>query len=129
MKTLTVLEYAQQIGVAPTTVYRRIERGELQMIVEDGVKKVILNGNTDAMQIENNEQYVSELKRQVERLETHNAELLNALQQVQQDAVESQKRSDTIILSLTRQFDEQTKLLEDMRHQQDARWYQRWFRR
>lgn len=129
MKTLTVLEYAQKIGVAPTTVYRRIERGELQMIVEDGVKKVILNGNADAMRTENNEQYVNELKRQVERLETQNTELLNALQQVQQDAAEAKQRSDTIVLQLTRQFDEQTKLLEDMRQRQDSKWYQRLFRR
>ena len=91
MKTLTVLEYAQKIGVAPTTVYRRIERGELQMIFEDGIKKVILNSNTSAMHRENEVQYINELKRQVERLETQNAELLHALQQVQQDAADERQ--------------------------------------
>ena len=37
------------------------------------------------------------------------------IQQMQQDSAEAQQRSDTIILQLTRQFEEQTKLLEDMR--------------
>jgi hypothetical protein len=38
------------------------------------------------------------------------------IQQIQQDAESAKQRSDTIILQLTRQFEEQTKLLEDMHH-------------
>ena len=37
------------------------------------------------------------------------------IQQIQQDAESAKQRSDTIILSLTQKFEEQTKLLEDMR--------------
>jgi septal ring factor EnvC (AmiA/AmiB activator) len=36
--------------------------------------------------------------------------------QIQQDSAEAQQRSDTIILQLTRQFEQQTVLLEDMRN-------------
>jgi len=73
MKTLTVLEYAQKVGVAPATVYRRIDRGELQAITEDGVKKVVvtddLQGDTPVIQDENyvlQVEYIDELKRQLE---------------------------------------------------------------
>jgi hypothetical protein len=39
---------------------------------------------------------------------------------MQQDSTEAQQRSDTIILQLTRQFEEQTNLLEDMRGKFDT---------
>ena len=162
MKTLTVLEYAQKIEVAPVTVYRRIDRGEIQAIVEDGIKKVVvpddfesnsrevLNRHTGRSEIQCNSpeiqsethdkhlvfqvEYIDELKRQIERLEAQNSELLRELQasrereyqarqradqtiqQMEQNSAEAQQRSDTIILSLTRQFEEQTKLREDMHH-------------
>jgi len=120
MKTLTVLEYAQQIAVAPVTVYRRINRGELQAITEDGVKKVIVNDDeipethsqTSEIQSVSFEEYISELKREIERLEAKNDELLNGLQFTRQ-------RSDTIILQLATQVKEQHLLLEDMRQRND----------
>jgi len=122
MKTLTVLEYAQEIGVAPATVYRRIDRGELQAICEDGVKKIVVpdekHRDTSAIQHENlvlQEEYLKDLKRQIERLEVQNEALLHELQESRQREDGARQRADTIILSLTRQFEEQNKLLEDMR--------------
>ncbi|MFQ6042565.1 MAG: hypothetical protein ACE5PV_17050, partial [Candidatus Poribacteria bacterium] len=52
-------------------------------------------------------------------------ETLKELSQSRQDAEESRQRQDTIILHLTRQMEEQTKLLEY--HQ--APWWKRWFRK
>jgi predicted RNase H-like nuclease (RuvC/YqgF family) len=127
MKTLTVLEYAQEIGVAPATVYRRIDRGELQAICEDGVKKIVVpdekHRDTSAIQNENmvlQAEYLKDLKRQIERLEVQNEELLHELQESRQREDGARQRADTIILSLTRQFEEQNKLLEDMRQPREA---------
>jgi len=127
MKTLTVLEYAQEIGVAPATVYRRIDRGELQAICEEGVKKIVVpddfQGDTSAIQNEKmvlHSEYTKDLKRQIERLEAQNEELLRELHESRQREDESRQRSDTIILQLTRQFEEQTKMLEDMRGKFDT---------
>jgi uncharacterized coiled-coil DUF342 family protein len=137
MKTLTVLEYAQQIGVSPVTVYRRIDRGELQAITEDNVKKVVvpigLQVNSDKLyndDFELQSEHIDSLKQQIEELKGQNTELRQELQetrqrndelirQMQQDSESSKERSDTIILQLTQQNEQLTKqnqlLLEDLR--------------
>ena len=147
MQTMAVSEYAKKEGVVPSTIYRRIEKGVLQSIIEDNIQKVIIPGQWhDDSKVSQNANLVlqyAELKAKVNQLESEKLELLRVLQetqegrkradeiiqQMQADASEAQQRSDTIILQLTRQFDEQTKLLEDLRQKQDAKWYQRLFRR
>jgi hypothetical protein len=49
------------------------------------------------------------------------------IQPMQQDAAEAQQRSDTIVLQLTRQFEQQTKLLEDVREQNKSGFFGRLF--
>ena len=51
-----------------------------------------------------------------EVMEAQNEELLHELQESRQREDGARQRSDTIILQLTRQFEEQNKLIEDMRH-------------
>ncbi len=79
--------------------------------------------DTSAIQNENmvlQEEYLKDLKRQIERLEVQNEELLHELQESRQREYGACQRADTIILSLTRQFEEQNKLLEDMRQPREA---------
>jgi predicted RNase H-like nuclease (RuvC/YqgF family) len=77
--------------------------------------------------IEEQDDLIAELKTRIEQqqneIEYLRGELSSArqrtdqiIQQMQQDTESDKQRSDTIILQLTRQFEEQTKLLEDMRH-------------
>jgi DNA anti-recombination protein RmuC len=130
---LTVQQYATEMGISRSTVYRHIEQGRLQTEEIDGVLHIILDMSQDEPKLPH---YVAEmiqhlktenehLRQQVEKLQ---AELLESrqrtdqlIQQMQQDAAESQQRSDTIILQLTRQFEQQTKLLEDMRQKEEKK--------
>jgi len=135
MKTLKVSEYAKQTGVAPITVYRKIEKGELQAITEDGIKMIIVpddfQGNTEVQQSETVElqaEYMDNLN-QIDELKEQNHELHKLVQQMQQDSESDKERSDTIILQLTQQLDNQTKLLEDMRNQPKTGFWARLLKR
>ena len=126
MKTMTVLEYANEIGVATSTVYRQVKRGALQTVIEDSVQKIVLPDDFGDDGKAVHMQYIDELKRQVENLEEQNAALQNALQnahlelsksrqrtdeliqQMQADAEVAKERSDTIVLQLTQQVDKIT---------------------
>ena len=67
-------------------------------------------------QIEMLEQENRYLKERLSEAEISHQHHESTIQQMQQDATEAQQRSDTIILQLTRQFEQQTMLLEDMRN-------------
>ena len=140
MKNMTVQEYASKIGVATSTVYRRIERGALQALSENGVQMVIVpddsTDNNNAEQDTNfalQTQHIDELNRQIERLESQLDAMQESrnhadkiIQQMQADLESSKERSDTIVLQLTQQLDKLTEqnqaltqqnqlLLEDLR--------------
>ena len=130
---LTVQQYATEMGLSRSTVYRHIEQGKLETEDIDGFQHVVLDLSQDEPELGH---YVSEmiqhlktenehLRQQVEKLQ---AELLESrqrsdqiIQQMQQDSESSKERSDTIILQLTQQLNSQTKLLEDMRQKEEKK--------
>jgi excisionase family DNA binding protein len=130
---LTVQQYATEMGLSRSTVYRHIEQGKLETEDIDGVQHVVLDLSSSEPELP---PYVSEmvqhlktenehLRQQVEKLQT---ELLESrqrsdsiVQQMQQDSESARERSDTIILQLTQQLDQQTKLIEDMRQKDNKR--------
>lgn len=136
---LTVQQYATEMGISRSTVYRHIEQGKLETDEADGVLHVVLDISQNEEKLSH---YVSEmiqhlqtenehLRQQVEKLQ---AELLESrqrsdsiIQQMQQDSAEAQQRSDTIILQLTRQFEQQNLLLEDMRQDKKPNFFRRLF--
>ena len=67
-------------------------------------------------QIEIVEKENSYLKERLSQAEVARQRNDAIIQQMQHDSAEAQQRSDTIILQLTRQFEQQTLLLEDMRN-------------
>jgi hypothetical protein len=131
-------EAAEQLNVTERGLRYRVSKGTIESKLEDGKRDVLLNseaklhGNA-AGDIQATFQAL--LDEKDERIKDWHKILddkdkqIDSLNHLLQDASEAQQRSDTIILQLTRQFDEQTKLLEDLRHKQDTKWYQRFFRR
>ncbi len=136
IRKLSVPEYATIMKISPPTVYRRIKAGKLETETIDGVLHVIVDEsqlNSDEIQQRSGELF-SELQNRIEAQQSEiqylreelskvNTELSDTrqshdqiIQQMQQDASESQQRSDTIILQLTRQLETQTLMLEDMRN-------------
>lgn len=104
---LTVQEYASQMKIDKSTVYRHIKTGKLQTEKVDGTLYVF----ADALQLDAETSQVPFTKFLVEE----NEWLKKRVETLEEELNESRQRSDTIILQLTRQFEEQTKLLEDMR--------------
>ena len=117
IEKLTIQEYMRKSQISQATVYRHIKSGKLNTEKVDGTLYLIINDESN----DNNEnQFDNEL---VEQLRTENEylrqqleEAMRTIQRMQDDSESDKQRSDTIILQLTRQFFEQTKLLEDMRH-------------
>jgi predicted RNase H-like nuclease (RuvC/YqgF family) len=137
-KRYTIQEYADKMQVNASTVYRWSQQGKLTTEKIDGVLHVIVDDEKMQDETAKMQNYhgvdlqspsliitdmIAEMKERIESLEEENKEKnrqienLNLfIQQMQQDAEAAKQRSDTIILQLTRQFEEQTKLIEDMRH-------------
>jgi hypothetical protein len=110
------------------------------MELDDILKQLLDMSGNNGRNVDNSDETdikteLAVAKKQIEMLETENGFLKERLseavesrqrndaiiQQIQQDASESQQRSDTIILQFTRQFEEQTKLLEDMRQKEEPK--------
>ncbi len=128
MATLTVSEYASKFKVNESTVRYRIKTGKLQSEMIDGKLHVVFEDEEITGDLQEN--YIKQIEQLLKQIEYLQEELSQSLQreresresadaiiqQIQQDAESAKQRSDTIILQLTRQFEEQTKRLEDMRH-------------
>jgi len=123
---LKVYDYATTMRISVPTVYRHIKAGKLETETIDGVLYVIVD-EEQLNNIEEQDDLIAELKTRIEQqqneIEYLRGELSSArqrtdqiIQQMQQDTESDKQRSDTIILQLTRQFEAQTKLIEDMRH-------------
>jgi len=79
---------------------------EKQMTLADYVRSLLRADCRQNTSMDDN--LMNELKAQLQVKDTQ-------IERLQSELSESRSRSDTIILQLTRQFEEQTKLLEDMR--------------
>ncbi len=108
---MTVQEFAQKHGVSQRTVYRWIESGKVHGIKIDDTWKI-----DDNVDMTNDMNIVSVLRQQIEQLQSENEYLRNKLDQSQDEAHEDRLRTDTIIMQLTKQLEQQTLLIEDMRH-------------
>jgi hypothetical protein len=140
MQKLTVPEYAKKVQLDQSTVYRQIKAGKLKSELIDGTLHVVVEPPKDAKdndagcdafhdafytlaRLQDEVAFLrKELEVKNEQLQSLQVELVSArqshdaiIQQIQQDAEAAKQRSDTIILQLTLKFEEQTKLLEDMR--------------
>ena len=106
---LTVPEYATQKGVNQSTVYRWIRQGKIDTGKVDGVLHVIVDSQDIALQDANpQEMVIEQMRSEIEYLRKENEHLCEELSK-------SRQRSDTIILQLTRQVEQKTLALEDMR--------------
>lgn len=125
---LTMTEAAAKLGVSERTVQRRVANGDYKTKTENSRKYVYVgdadvNADTDSTDEQTADSFddVSDkviIKMQQEKVEMQK-EQIEHLKQLLDDALrdtrESKERSDTIVLSITRQMDEQVKMIEDMR--------------
>lgn len=137
---ITVQEYAEKQGVSVRTVYRWVEQGKVKtdrvldklVIVSDvtdtnsdsRIKTKDYTNNDELLPPLDKRRVIESYEAQIEQLRNENEYLKNKLDKAQEtinaQSVErerAQERSDTIILQLTRQFERQTLMLEDMQNQ------------
>ena len=141
---MPINEAAQILEIHPRTLRRHVDNGKRTSRMEDGKRMVLLeedevatatatanandsandsaNGNGTANDndhmdvIAEKDKRIEDLQSQVQTLEGALSDLQSRFDFLQNEASESRTRSDTIILQLTRQFEQQTVMLEDMRN-------------
>lgn len=117
IEKLTIQEYMRKSGISQATIYRHIKAGKVNTEKVDGTLYIIIdNENNDKHENQIDHELVEQLRTENEYLRQQLEEAMRTIQQMQDDSESAKQRSDTIILQLTRQFEEQTKLLEDMSH-------------
>jgi len=132
-KWVSVSEAARELNVSERTVWRRIEKGEIESRLEDGTKQVKLEIDTMTVtptvrlservnQLESDNEW---LRQKVDELQTELKAERERTESERQRGEQAKERSDTIILQLTRQLDQSQRLLE---YHRDPFW-RRWFRR
>ena len=110
-KYITIKEYAQQKDVTERTVYRWVKNNDIEVKRVKGILHVKIDDegtDTDELILTLRSENCH-LREQIEYLQ-------HRLGQAQETINDMQKRSDTIILQLTRQLENQTLMLEDMRN-------------
>ena len=105
-KWVTTSEASRLLDVTERTIQRHIKEGKYQSKLEDARRYVLIELSDDAPT--NDGQLVVTLQSEVEYLRSE-------LSEVRRDAVGEKERSDTIILQLTKQLENQTLMLEDTR--------------
>jgi predicted site-specific integrase-resolvase len=117
-KRYTVQEYATKMQVDISTIYRWARQGKVLTEKILGVLHIVVDDTEmqkENTQMPNDDDIIAELRERIRYLEKENETKNEIIKQLQADAESAKQRSDTIILQLTRQFEEQTKLIEDMR--------------
>jgi excisionase family DNA binding protein len=109
-KYITIKEYAQQQGVTERTVYRWVTNNDIEVKKVKGVLHVKIDGESD-----DKDELIFTLKSESCHLREQIEYLQRRLEQAQETIDTMQQRSDTIIMQLTKQLEQQTLLLEDLR--------------
>lgn len=125
----TVKEYAQENNVTTRTVYRWIDEGKIQAEKVDGKLVIIGDISTTPNITEEKEKLMEQLRNENEYLRKELLQTNKSLADANQRLDEAQKRydeaqerhdsaqqqSNMIIMQLTRQLENQNRMLEDMK--------------
>lgn len=139
----TTEEAAQLLGVSSRTIRRRIQSDQLKSKLEKGIRYVRIDdedaltdkedtregqsGQPDLLeQLQSEVEYlreqVTELRAELKEKDEY---LQTELKRKDEQSEQTKERSDTIILQLTRQLENQQKLLEYHREPFWRRWFKR----
>jgi len=115
---LKVPEFAKIKNVHERTVYRWIKTGDINARTIDGVLHVELddNSNNDSDIVARLKSENSHLRYQVESLQRYLEKAQKAIDTMSEERQKVQEQSNMIIMQLTKQLEQQTLMIEDMRH-------------
>lgn len=119
---MTIQEVCQRLGKSESTIRRWIRDGKLTSTKLDGINQIPEEEvESLSRSMSNDRSMTGVVTGQTELVE----ELRSEVEYLRQELKETRERSDTIILNLTRQLEQNQRLLEY--HQEP--WYRRWFRK
>jgi len=119
---MTIQEACQRLGKSESTIRRWIKQGKLTTTLVDGVNQIpddIVNAIADGSV--NDRAATGQMTAQDELID----QLQSEVEYLRSELKETKERSDTIILNLTRQLENQQLMLED----KSQPWYRRAFRK
>ncbi len=125
---LTITEACDRFGISERTLRRRINEGKV-VSKKRGKRRLVLAESLAALsemaEVKVSLQGSSYLAELVEGLKADKERLQRQVEDLQTELKESSNRHDTIVLQLTRQLDQNQRLLE---YHRDPFW-RRWFKR
>jgi len=121
------------LGVSRRTLTRWIQQGKIESKL-DGNKRLILvsQAETDMSHDESEvRQNVSDMSQQalIDQLKSENEYLKEENEYFRNELKETKERSDTIILSLTKQVENYRLALEEHKEQRQGHWWKRWLKK
>jgi chromosome segregation ATPase len=113
-----VSEYAQLKDINERTVYRWIKNGDINAREIDGVLHVEVDDNrsNESDIVDSLKSEICQLRQDIEFLQRRLEQAQETIDSMQEERQKAQERSDTIIMQLTKQLEQQTLMLQDMRH-------------
>jgi len=119
----TVSEFARQHNVTNRAVYNWIEQGKIQAKKVEGKLRIFEENANEKVKFfeENvnsneNDKLAENLESEIDYLRKELTQAHETLAEANQTIADMQKRHDTIVMQLTKQLEQQTLMLEDMRH-------------
>ena len=123
---VTMTEACKILGISQSTLYRRVKKGEIESKKEDNATMCLVSVSNESQDdTMDTQELLSQLRGEVEYLRNELTQKESQTEEARKAAVEASQRHDTIVLQLTRQLENQQRLLE---HQQEP-WYRRWCRK
>jgi predicted transcriptional regulator len=123
---VTVSEASRLLDVTERTIQRYIKENKYPSQLKNGRRYILLDLSEDLINglkdsgnvVTEKEDITTDLMKDklIDKMESEIEYLREELSKTREELDQSRQRSDTIILQLTRQFEQQTMLLEDMRN-------------
>jgi len=107
---LSSIEACQVLGISQSTLRRRIDKGEIETKPEHGKRLILVTTDNHVDTISLEADMVMRLQSEVDLLREQVKQKDDQINKLQEELRESRERSDTIIMTLTRQVQDAQQL-------------------
>ena len=107
---LSSIEACQVLGISQSTLRRRIDKGEVETKLESGKRMVLVTVDNYVDTTNPETEMVKRLQSEIELLRDQVKQKDDQIKKLQEELGESRERSDTIIMTLTRQVQDAQQL-------------------
>ncbi len=121
------------LGVSRRTLTRWVKQGKIESKLDGNRRLILVSQAEKDMSHDGSEvrQDVSDMSQQalIDQLKSENQYLKEENEYFRNELKETKERSDTIIMSLTKQLENQRLALAEHKEQDRGVWFRRWFKR